>query len=307
MNNEYFNEIIFRLENWISHGSGWIVDSNLNQYLNISSYKSLNGSTYCRLLKELCHPRKGLINIQNNDTKCFLWSHVRYLNCNGKKVSRKTKEDKKISKRLNYDGIKFPTSKKDLLKISLMNKININVFSYEDKIIYPICLSDQSFNDVLDLLLINNHYVLIKDFNRLMFNKTKSKNKKWFCKSCLQCFCNKKILNEHGKDCLLINGKQRIKLEKGFIKFNNFNKRIHCPFKISADFECLLKNLDIRINNDCFSYTSKYQDHIPCNFAYKLVCIDDKFSKDVVLYRRKNAVFKLFKVFLMNILIVKIL
>ena len=157
------------------------------------------------------------------------------------------------------------------------------------------------------LLLINNHYVLIKDFNRLMFNKTKSKNKKWFCKSCLQCFCNKKILNEYGKDCLLINGKQRIKLEKGFIKFNNFNKRIHCPFKISADFECLLKNLDNRINNDCFSYTSKYQDHIPCNFAYKLVCIDDKFSKDVVLYRRKNAVFKLFKVFLMNILIVKIL
>ena len=172
-----------------------------------------------------------------------------------------------------------------------MNKININTFSFEDKIIYPIYLSDQSFNDVLDLLLINNHYILIKDFNRLMFNKTKSKNKKWFCKSCLQCFSSKKILNEHGKDCLLINGGQRIKLEKGFIEFNNFNKMIPCPFKIYADFECILKNVDIGIN-DCFSYTSKYQDHIPCSFAYKLVCIDDKFSKDVVLYRGKNAVFK---------------
>ena len=93
-----------------------------------------------------------------------------------------------------------------------MNEININVFPFEDKIIYPIYLSDQSFNDVLDLLLINNQYVLIKDFNRLMLNKTKSKNKKWFCKSCLQCFSRKKILNEHGKDCLLINGGQRIKL-----------------------------------------------------------------------------------------------
>ena len=81
------------------------------------------------------------------------------------------------------------------------------------------------------------------------------------------------------------------------------------PFKIYADFECLLKNLDIGINNDCFSYegisfTSGYQDHIPCSFAYKLVCIDNKFSKNVVLYRGENAVFK---VFLMNILIVKIL
>ena len=61
-----------------------------------------------------------------------------------------------------------------------MNKINVNVFFYEYKIIYTVYLSNQSFNDVLDLLVINNHYVLIKDFNRLMFNKTKSKNKKWF-------------------------------------------------------------------------------------------------------------------------------
>ena len=67
---------------------------------------------------------------------------------------------------------------------------------------------------------------------------------------------------------------------------------IHCPFKIYADFECVFKNVDIGINNDCFSYMSKYQDHIPCSLAYKLVCIDDKYSKDAVLYRGKNVVFK---------------
>ena len=134
-----------------------------------------------------------------------------------------------------------------------MNKINVNVFTYKDKIIYPVYLSDQSLNDVLDLLLINNHYALIKDFNRLMFNKNKCKNKKWFCKRCLQSFSNEIILNNHKKDCLLINGKQRIKLEKGFIEFNNFNKMIPCPFKIYADFECLLKEVNTGINNDCFS------------------------------------------------------
>ena len=215
--NKCFNEIIFRLENWISHGSGWIVDSILDQYLNMSCYKPLSGSTYCKLPKELCHPRKGLINIQNDSNKCFLWCHVRYLNCYGKNLSRITKKDKEIRKRLNYDGIKFPVSKIDFLKISLMNKININVFSYEDKIIYPIYLSDPFFNDVLDVLLINNHYVLIKDFNKLMFNKTKSENKKWFCKSCIQCFSSEKILNEQGKDCLFIHGGQRIKLEKDLL------------------------------------------------------------------------------------------
>ena len=154
-------------------------------------------------------------------------------------------------------------------------------------------MSDQLFDDVLDLLLINNHYVLIKDFNRLMFNKNKSENKKWFCKSCLQCFSSEFILNSHKKDFLSINGGQRVKLEKGFIEFNNFNKMIPAPYKFYADFERLLREVDIGINNDCFSYTAKYQDHIPCSFSYKLVCVDDKYSKDVVLYRGKNAVYNI--------------
>ena len=71
---------------------------------------------------------KGLINIQNNDKKCFLWCHVRYLNSNGKNLFRITKEDKKISKNLNYDQIEFSVSKKDYFKIEVMNKINIFFF-----------------------------------------------------------------------------------------------------------------------------------------------------------------------------------
>ena len=100
------------------------------------------------------------------------------------------------------------------------------------------------------------------------------------------------MLNEHQKDCLLINRGRNVKLEKGFIEFKNYSKQIPIPFKIYADFECLLKSVDIGVDNECFSYTRKYQDHIPCSFAYKVVCIDDKFSKDIVLYRGKNAVFK---------------
>ena len=148
----------------------------------------------------------------------------------------------------------------------------------------------------MDLLLISNtfvsHYMYIKDFIRLMFNKTKNKNKKYFCKSCLQCFSSENVLNEHKKDCLLINKGQNVKVEKGFIEFKYYSKQIPVLFKIYADFECTLKSIDCGFDNDCFSYTKKYQDHIPYSFAYKVVCIDDKYSKDVVLYRGKNAVFK---------------
>ena len=36
-----FNKIVFRLENWISHESGWIVKEIISQYLNVSSYHFL--------------------------------------------------------------------------------------------------------------------------------------------------------------------------------------------------------------------------------------------------------------------------
>ena len=37
------------------------------------------------------------------------------------------------------------------------------------------------------------------------------------------------------------------------------------------------------------SYSKKYQDHIPCSFPYKLVCLDDIFTKSIVLFRGENA------------------
>ena len=50
-----------------------------------------------------------------------------------------------------------------------------------------------------------------------------------------------------------MNGGENVKLEKGFIKCKNFNRQIPVPFKIYADFECLLKSVDSGIDNDCFS------------------------------------------------------
>ena len=65
-----------------------------------------------------------------------------------------------------------------------------------------------------------------------MFSKTNNKNNKYFCKSCLQCFSGENVLKELKKDCLLINGSQNVKLERGFIEFKNFNRQIPVPFKI---------------------------------------------------------------------------
>ena len=193
--------------------------------------------------------------------------------------------------------LNFLSQKKDFSKIENKNSIGISVFYYQNNLVYPIYVLNEKFKNCMDLLMktVENksHYVQIEDFNRFKCNKTNNKNKKHFCKYCLQCFSSEKVLQEHKETCLKINGKQSVTLRSGSIKFKNSFKQLAVPFKIYADFESVLKGVRGSDKKSNASYTKTYQTNIPCSFAYKVVCIDDKFSKPVVLYRGNNAVNKL--------------
>ena len=102
------------------------------------------------------------------------------------------------------------------------------------------------------------------------------------------------MLTEYKEDCLIINGKQSVKLEKGTTEFENYFKQIPVPFKIYDDFECNLEGVESYQG----SYTKKYQDHIPCSFVYKVVCIDDRFSNPFLVFRGENAAYKFIKAIL---------
>ena len=193
-----FQEILYGIDNWINEGSGWIVESIDGEYVNIFAYNPLVGSTYIELPDELKNSMKDLINIKNNDNKCFLWCRIRHLNLVERNPQSITRKDWELVNKLDYEGINFSVSKKDYCRIEMQNEICINAFFHDNKLTYPVYLSDQKFNDNMDLLLTSNefksHYVYIKDFDRNMFNKTKIRNKKHFCRCCLQCFSSKEIL-----------------------------------------------------------------------------------------------------------------
>ena len=116
------------------------------------------------------------------------------------------------------------------------------MFGYENKLVFPIYVSDQKLEDSMDLLLLidngKSHYVYIKYFDRFIFLRTKNKNKKCFCRSCLQCFSSESVLIKHQENCLSINNKQSVKLEKGRVEFENYFNQIPVPCKIYADSEC---------------------------------------------------------------------
>ena len=77
-------------------------------------------------------------------------------------------------------------------------------------------------------------------------------------------------------------------------------RQIPAPFKIFADFECILKNCDNSVDNKCFSYTRKCQSHVSCSFAYKVVCVDDDFSKKLYCTEEKMLSRNLLNQFLMS-------
>ena len=129
-----FQEILYLIDVWINKGSGWNVESIEFQYINVSTYRPLSGSSYMSLLVELKSPRKGLINIKNKDQKCFLWFHVRHINPSKEHPERIRKIDKKLVKHitnpekitevdkefigdLHYDGTEFSAQEKDFSKI----------------------------------------------------------------------------------------------------------------------------------------------------------------------------------------------
>ena len=53
-----FQEVLYRIDNWINEGSGWTVKLTESQYINISSHRPLSGSSYVKLSAELRSPKK---------------------------------------------------------------------------------------------------------------------------------------------------------------------------------------------------------------------------------------------------------
>ena len=297
-------KILELIAGWLSEGSGWVFELVLSHNINIVSYFPLRGTSYIKLPEELRHPMKTLVNPKNEDNRCFLWCHNRYLNPLKVHPERITKADRESVKKLDYTGVTFPVTLSDMKKIEKQNQININVFGWHSGsgggkgMAYPIRISETNFTDHLELLWIEegekSHYVLIKNFNQFM-TFTKHVGRKYFCLRCLHCCSSARVLENHKQDCLAINGTQAIKMPEAGSKiyFKNHKKMLPVPFVIYADFEAITEKIDGCQPSDGQSYTSTYQSHKACSYGYKLVCrYDNRYSKPVEIYRGEDCIEK---------------
>ena len=108
-------------------------------------------------------------------------------------------------------------------------------------------------------------------------------------------------MTEHKEDCLSINGKQSVKVEKGTIEFENYFKQIPVSFKIYADFDCNLKSVE--------SYEGSYTKNIKITFLVvlrtKLFALMISLVSQLLFLEVQMLLMNLLKQFLRSMITVK--
>ena len=295
-----FEQLLRRILNYTREGSGWVFNKVIGFQVSIHKHAPLKASSYMEI-PESIKSTKTVLNIQNKDNRCFMWSILAHLH-----PVKHTKHPTRVSKyepfqnELKFDGIAFPVKLQDIAKFEAQNGISVNVFGYDPQDwIYPLRVTNVEYTTHVDLLYIadqhNSHYCLIKNFNGLMHRYSKYQHRKFFCKYCLHAFTREDLLKDHLPDCMAINGTQKTYLpepDESNLQFTDYHKGLKVPFVIYADFESITQPIEQVQREQTKSYTDGYQLHVPCGFAYKVVCIDDKYTKDTVVYRGQDCVEK---------------
>ena len=123
----------------------------LKFYLNVSGllkYVFKIASSYLPLPKEL-KAKKGCLNIQNKDEKCFLWSILASLHpVQCRNSQHRVSKIQWYGHELNKSGMEYPVDIKDIGKSEHQNNISINVHGYEDQKIFSLSITPRPLQDI---------------------------------------------------------------------------------------------------------------------------------------------------------------
>ena len=196
------------------------------------------------------------MNLKNDDDKCFIYCLGRALDPTPEKkdLERVSTHLKNVCESLGLNNIKTPVNVHDLPKIDGQFNVSINLYDHSDSNknpihIYPIRTTLSRTTKHVDLLIITNsetnHYVWIKNFNKLCTHVTTDTSKKFFCKHCMQHFLSEDELEKHMIDCIVFTKCKAIEIptEGEITKFKSFRETVKISFVIHADLKSLLQKL----------------------------------------------------------------
>ena len=290
---ETMAKILSSISQFQREGSDWTIHKVESIKVHSAKYRPLRANSFIPTPIRLRY-KKAIINVENNDDKCFMYAILSSLfpqRINSNRMSRY----KSHINHLKFGDIKFPVQIKDISKFEKLNNLSINVFVY-GKHIYPLRITEKrNGRKHVNLLILSEgktkHYCLIKNMSALLREQSHATNTLYYCDYCLHGFRSEQNQIKHRVVCKRF-GAQKTMLPtaiNNIITFNNRYKEKRHPFVIYADFECLISDISHCSNNSDLSFTDKMAQHIPCGFSYKVVGYDKKTTENIVTYRGHNA------------------
>ena len=270
-----------------AEGSGWKFEKVIKLVLHTTRWDPINAGSYIELPQELKN-RKAIINMKNQDDKCFLWSVLRALNPKDNHPERIDNELKSKVDILNMQGIQYPVSFRGIDRFESQNpEISITVLGYnKDERVNTLKVSKYtgSKHDIVLLLIKDgekSHYCLVKNTSALLASQiNRHKGTSNICLNCMNGFKSKDSLDKHKEYCY---NNECVNIvmppPNTFLKFKNFRCSERAPFVIYADFESFIKPMDSCDPDPNKSYTKKYQKHKPSGFSYYIKSLYEDVKK----------------------------
>ena len=291
------HKVMASLEKYIRESSGWMVKTVQRLQVHTIDYRPLAASTYIELPRTLKCSR-SLLNIKNEDNKCFLYCILAKLHPNVS-VPEQTSSYLPYENEIDVSGLTFPMTVSQIDKFEKLNKnLSVNVFGFEAGDIIPLKITKNvNRRKHVNLLLLSHnnttHYCLIKKLDRFLNRSKTHKNRHWFCYFCLTGFTKKQLLVTHMPLCK-VHVPQKVILptpgKNDTVTFTDHLKTMRIPFIIYADFETIQNPVQTCENSGEKSHTTTTKRLTVCSFGYKVVCSeDDKYSKPIKLYSPNAA------------------
>ena len=145
----------------------------------------------------------AILNIENIDKYCFLWSILAYLHpCNNNHPNRVSKYRQYFNE-LSIQGFDFSKGFRcsDVRKFNELNNLSVNIFElnfYQDQNqwkhkLKPFEISENDSERVIDIAIYKNHYALMKKLDVFLGDH----NKKFICRRCLCSYTSENMLMLH--------------------------------------------------------------------------------------------------------------
>ena len=183
--------------------SGWRFDKLLSMTIYFYKTNDLNGLNYIK--KPL--RTNAILNIENNDKYCFLWSILALLHPSNNIHPNRVSNYKHYFNELNIQDFDFSNGFRcsDVHKFNELNNLSVNIFElvfYQDENqwkhkLIPIEISKNNSDRVINLAIYKNHYVLIEKLDVFLGDH----NKKFICRRCLSSYTSENMLLKHKPKC----------------------------------------------------------------------------------------------------------